>query len=469
MDRNARKFGCQVQKIREQIEKGTLPFAECLSSELVQEAVAQLGLEFRERIYTPWVTLWAFLSQVMSCDGSCSFAVSQVIAYCLEHHKKPCSPSTTTYCEARNRLPEEFYARLVRKTGRQASKETLQPWRFHERVVKVVDGTTASMPDTEENREAFPLQDPDRAGLSFPMARLLVVFSLAVGTVLECAISPYRGKGTGEHSMFRSMIDGDVFEPGDICLADAGFCSYAHVAALWFKGVDVVVKLEKTRRGNLTFIKRLGRNKQDGLYLWKKPKRVSESFSREDVDALPDEIQVRLVTVDVSEPGFRVRKFDVLTTLTDHRHYTADELAKLFRLRWKCELFLRDIKSTLGMDQLRCKSPETVRKEIFTHLLAYNLIRIQMAQAAACVGIQPTEISFKTAAKTITVFQNRFPNPSTDQLATMLATLAYHRVDKQPNRIEPRKVKRRPSHEYLTRPREDERKSLSEKHLKLSA
>jgi hypothetical protein len=431
--------------------------------------MAQLDLEFRERIYTPWVTLWAFLSQVMSCDGSCAFAVSKVIAHCVQQRRKPCSPSTTTYCEARNRLPEELYAHLVRETGRQASKQTPDDWRLHGRVVKVVDGTTVSMPDTKENREEYPLQDPDRVGLSFPMARLLVVFSLSVGTVLECAISPYRGKGTGEHSMLRTMIAGDVFEPGDICLGDAGFCSYAHVAALQVNGVDVVVKLEETRRSNLTFVKRLGRSNSDRLYRWRKPKHPPESFSREDFRALPDEIEVRLVTVHVSEPGFRVRTFDVLTTLTDHQQYAADELAALFRLRWKCELFLRDIKTTLRMDQLRCKTPDTVRKEIFTHLLAYNLIRIQIAQAASCLDMCPSEISFKSATKTITIFQDQFHNLSVDQLATMLATIAYHRVGKQPNRIEPRKIKRRPSHSYLTQPREVERKAILKNSLKLSA
>lgn len=244
MDRTTNRFRCQVQQVQEKIEAGELAFSRCLSSDIIQEAIEESGVTFRERIYTPWVTLWLFLCQVMS-KGACADAVSQLNNYRLENGQEPCSPETKSYCSARLKLPETFYQSIFRQLGNRASQQSPEAWKFFGREVKVVDGTTASMPETEENCEVFPLADPERAGLSFPLVRLLVLFSLGVGTVLELAISPYRGKGTGEYAMLREFAD--KFEPNDILLGDTGFCSYCHIAELLQRGVDSVVKAERTR------------------------------------------------------------------------------------------------------------------------------------------------------------------------------------------------------------------------------
>jgi hypothetical protein len=453
-------FRCQVQSIREKIDAGELAFIDCLTGETVQAAISQLGIVFRERIYSPWVTLWLFLVQTLSGE-SCSDAVSRLIAHRVSKNQEPCSPETKSYCRARTTLPEAFYQFIFRELGHRALRRAPTAWKFFGRDVKVVDGTTVSMPETEENCEEYPLADPARAGLSFPLARLIVVFSLSVGAAVEVAISPYRGKRTGEYALLRRLVD--QFQPNDILLGDAGFCSYCHLAELRQRGVDSVVKAEHSHLDNLVAIKKLG--KHDMLYQWSKPKWKPDTFDRSEFNALPNELRVRLVTVRVDKPGFRTKQFDVLTTLTDHTLFRPDDLADLYFRRWQAELYLRDIKATLGMDQLKCKSPGMVRREIYAHLIAYNLVRIQMAEAACLSGILPQQISFASSLNTILQFQAQFKEMSDQVLAVMFATIAHRRVGKQPDRFEPRAVKRRSPHALLNKPREEARKSLLENDL----
>ena len=463
MHRRGEPFRCQVQRVREKIDAGELAFIDCLTGETVQAAIDQLGIEFRERIYTPWVTLWLFLFQTMS-GGSCADAVSRLIAHRASRNQEPCSPGTKSYCAARTTLSEGFYQFICRDLGHRALRRVPQAWKFFGREVKVVDGTTTSMPETEENCEEYPLADPTRAGLSFPLARLVVMFSLSVGTALEVVISPYRGKRTGEYALLRQLVD--KFEPNDILLGDGGFCSFCHLAELYQRGVDSVVKAEHSHLDNFVPTKKLG--KHDVLYQWSKPKGKPGTFDRSEFNALPNELQVRLVTVRVDQPGFRTKQLDVLTTLTDHKLFRPNDLAELYFRRWQAELYLRDIKATLGMDQLKCKSPETVRREIYAHLIAYNLIRIQIAEAAYLSGILPQEISFTSSVNTLLQFQAEFKEMSVQVLAVMLATIAHRRVGKQPDRFEPRAVKRRSPHALLTMPREQARKRLLENDLSLT-
>ena len=462
MHRKGESFRCQVQRVREKVDAGDLVFMDCLSGETIQAVIDQLGIEFRERIYTPWVTLWLFLFQTLSkSKGTCAAAVSRFIVHRTAQGQAPCSPETKSYCSARRKLPEAFYQTIFRKLGHHASRQAASVWKFFDREVKVVDGTTVSMPETEENCEEYPLADPARAGLSFPMARLLVIFSLSVGTALEVAISPYRGKRTGEYALLRQLVDS--FEPNEILLADAGFCSYCHLVELHQRGVDSVVKAEHSRLGNLVAIKRLG--KDDVLYRWSKPNGKPDTFDRSEFNALPGELLIRVVTVRVDQPGFRTKQFDIVTTLTNHKLYRRDDLADLYFRRWRAELYLRDIKSTLGMDQLKCKSPEMVRREIYVNLIAYNLVRIQIAEAAYASGIQPHQISFSSTVDTILQFQAEFKQPSNRALAVMLAVIANRRVGKQPDRVEPRAVKRRSPHALLTKPRAEARNELLQNDL----
>lgn len=451
-----REFARQVQIVRDQLNEGPLAFHASLSMEVVQEAVRESKVEFRERVYTPWITIWAFLGQVMSSDHSCRFTVCQVIAYLASQGRRVCSATTSTYCQARARLPEVFYQCLFRRVGRQTMEDAPSAWLFHGRQVKVVDGTTVTMPDTEANQKAYPQADPQRKGLGFPIVRLLVIFSLSVGTALEAALRPYEGKGTGELAMFRQLWE--TLDAGEIVLADKGFCSYGHVASLHQRAVDVVMTLNRSRLPNLQPIRTLGKN--DVLYHWTKPKEKPDGFTVEEFKELPTHIQVRLISVAVTIAGFRTKNLQIITTLLDRDQYPPSEIAELYRRRWMGELYLRDLKATLQMDHLRCETPEMVRKEIYTHLLAYNVIRTQMAQVAYYVNIFPHQISFKGTIQTIEAFANFCRDITTDQLAIKIATVGYHEVGKQPGRCEPRKIKRRPTYDYLMEPRDDARKRL---------
>ena len=454
-DHTSGKFSRQVDLVRAKLEKGELAFTDCLSVPLVMQVLKRLNIEFRQTIYVPWVTLWTFLTQVMHAEHTCSFAVTQLIGFLAEQGKRTCTPSTGTYCDARSRLPEKFYAEMVLQSGDQTQHQCPAEWKFHDRSVKVIDGTTATMPDTEDNRAEYPLSDPTREGISFPMLRMLVVFSLSVGTVLDYAIRPYSGKATGELVMLREVAR--RFTAGDIALGDRGFCSYCDTAVLVQQGVDVVVKPNKSRIASIQLIRRLGKN--DALYTWKKPKHKPDSLSHEEFHQLPQQLEIRILTVHVGIPGFRTKCFQVLTTLTDAELYPAEDLAELFRRRWACELFLRDIKTTLGMDVLRCMTPAMVRKEIAVHFLAYNLIRSRMAQAAICGGIRPEQISFKSTLYALHGFQS--PCCDQRQQAITIATILYHRVGKQPNRFEPRKVRRRPKpFDLLTQTRPQEKEQI---------
>ena len=456
--REEARFREKVEEIRQSIDEGGLPFANLLSVELVHKVLERCKVSFRERIYTPWTTLCVFLTQLLSADHSCAHAVCNLIAWLTSRNQEPCSPNTGSYCTARSRLPENFYEELMRQTGKGLSDQTPEVWLWKGRNVKVVDGTTASMPDTEENQAEYPQSDQQAPGLGFPLVRIVVLFSLAVGTVLERAVGPYKGKKTGEISLFRTLED--RLEPGDVLLADRYYCTYAEIAELRRNHVDLVVKLHQARDCDFSQGRRLGKN--DHIVTWTKPRQCPPGLDREVFKRLPKTMEVREVKVAVQQKGFRVKCFVVVTTLLDADQYSSEEIAELYRRRWMSELYLRDIKITLQMDILRCESPEMIRKEILVHLLAYNLVRIQMAQAALCSGQHPHQISFKGALQAIEAFRDRFVCVrDTHAQAVLVATIAYRQVGNRPDRCEPRAIKRRPKpHRLLTEPRDQARKCL---------
>lgn len=412
----------------------------------------ELKLEFRERIFPPETVIRMFLAQVLSDDPSCRNAVAQLIAEQTARGELPCSPNTGSYCTARSRLPEELLRLLARRIGQQLTTAN-DEWNWKGRVVKLVDGTTVSMPDTPENQEAFPQSRAQKRGVGFPIARLVVVFSLAVGTALDMAIAPYRGKQTGENSLFRTLWD-TALDGGDVVLGDRFFCSYYDVAMLAKRQVDIVFRKHQLRETDFRRGKRLG--KGDHVITWKKPLQRPSWMEAETFATLPEQLILREVQVEIRQRGIRVRKLTIITTLLDAKKYSRDDLADLYHQRWNVELDLRSIKSTLKMDVLRTETPAMIRKEIWAHLLAYNLIRLKMAQAAACADCLVRQISFKGAVQTVRHFlaQGCCARTSLEKEATLLAAIAYHRVGNRPDRYEPRAVKRRPKpHALLTEPR----------------
>jgi hypothetical protein len=389
----------------------------------------------------------------LSPDHSCRDAVARLIAWRLTQGLLPCSADTGAYCAARNNLPEEVLHGLVRDAGKQVEDESPDTWLWHGRKVRVVDGSTVTMPDTPENQAAYPQQKSQKPGCGFPIARILVIFSLSVGAVLEAAIGKYKGKQTGENSLFRGLYD--ALAEGDVILADRYFSGWSDIALPLQRGIDVVIRKHQLRRTDFREGVRLG--KDDHLVSWSKPERP-KWMSIAQYATLPDELTLREVRVRVVQEGFRTRSLVVATTLLDARKYPPEEIALLYRRRWQAELHLRSLKIVLQMDQLRCKTPERVRNEFWTHLLGYNLIRGVMASAALESGRSPWEISFKGTLQTLSHFLPLLLSriSSKTWCEALLAAIATHRVGHRPDRFEPRKVKHRRKHyQYLCKPRHD--------------
>ena len=443
----------QFDSVRDQLKQHQgLPFLQLLSPNLIETACRRCHHFWRQRIYTPSITLAIFLSQILSADHSCDDAVERFQKYRFDRGLPRVATSTGSYCEARQRLTRTLIWELVRLVGRSIQQQANPAWLFHGRAVKIPDGSTVLMPDTPKNQAAFPQARTQAPGVGLPIARILVVFSLAVGTVLEAALGPYKGKQTSELALLRQVIN--VFQRGDILLADRFFCSYWVIADLQHRGVDVVVRLHQRRQMDFRRGRRLGR--EDREVTWKKPPRP-EWMSRAEYEAMPAELTVRVLRVRVPDKTKRVRKLEIVTTLRDAREYRSKEVGELFRQRWNVELYIRTLKSQMKMEMLRTKSPEMVRKEVAVHLLAYNLIRGIMAEAARAAKVQPQQLSFAGAQHTIRAFEEVHlydPVRIAADFPRLLELIGEKRAGDRPDRYEPRAVKRRPKpHPLLQMPR----------------
>jgi hypothetical protein len=316
------------------------------------------------------------------------------------------------------------------------------------------------MPDTAENQRAFPQSKSQGIGLGFPPVRIVALIALSTGVVRDLALGPYKGKATGETALFRTLLDG--LESGAIVLGDRYFASYFGIAGLSGRGVDGLFRLHQRRKFDFRRGCRIAI--EDHIVVWAKPARpdwMDEATYAE----MPEGLRVRELRVTIRQPGFRVNELVLVTTLTDGEAYSKEDLAGLFLQRWNIELDLRSIKDVLQMDVLRCKTPEMVEKEIWMHLLAYNLIRGVMARAAEAHDVRPRQLSFKGALQTMTAFQDslRRAAPGVREVLVdeMLKAIASHRVANRFGRVEPRANKRRPKPQrYLTEPRREARKRL---------
>lgn len=441
-----------------------LPFRHLLSQERIQAALARAGVKFRERIYTPMVTLWAWLSQVVcKKDASCADAVARVIADRAAQGQKACSPDNSSYCAARCRLPEQVLVELTRESGQELHRQAPAEWLWKERRVVIGDGSTATMTDTPENQAEYPQSRNQKAGLGFPILRFVVLLSLAVGTVLECAIGPCRGKKTGEQSLFRQMWD--ALQPGEILLADRLYDCYRDIALLKQRGVDVVFGKKQSRACDFRLGRKLGPD--DHVMTWTKPRYDASRYeSKAEWAALPDTMEIREVRATVRRKGYKTRTVVIVTTLLDSEQYSARELTDLFAERWHIELDLRSIKRSLGMHHLTSKSPEMVGKELWAHLLAYNLVRLRMAQAAALHGPLPRTLSFTAAKSLMDTFAPHLNTTRGQEQrrleAELLQSIAQCHLAKRPGRKEPRAIKKRTQkYSYLTKPRTQARKHLA--------
>ena len=452
-------FSRQVNLLRQQfLQEGCLPFTEILSAECLKQVLQGIGLCWNDCIYTPLVTLWVFLGQVLNADHSCRAAVARLIAHRVAQGLPPCSSETGAYCQARKRLPLTFFAAVARRVG-QALEARVEPqWLWKGRRVYLFDGSSVAMPDTPENRREYPLTYNQKPGTGFAVARIGAVVSLACGAILDLGICRYAGKGQSESGLLRRLWG--LLHPGDVLVGDRLMCAWTEMVMLKQRGIDTVCRLTPHRTADFRRGTRLG--KDDHIVEWTKPRRP-RSVERKVYDALPESLTVRECRVRVAQPGFRVRCFVIATTLLDAAEYTKDDLAQIYRVRWNCELDWRSIKDVLQMDVLRCQTPELVRKEIWTHVLAYNLIRTVMAQAASRQGILPRSISFKATLQVLEAFgpviasqADRGPRHRELLYEEVLRAIARHRVADRPNRFEPRMAKRKPkNYNRLSKPRQE--------------
>ncbi len=450
----------QAEAVRDQLARQTgLPFLELLSATEVESACRAWNHRWRNRIYTPWITLSMFLSQILSSDHSCGDALERFQKYRKDCGLPPVTDDTTSYCEARQRLPEQVVWELARRSGQASHQKAEARWLFRGRVVKLLDGSTVIMPDTEANQAEYPQSPSQKPGLGFPIARILLIISLAVGTVLEAAMGPYQGKQSSELGLFR-QIKGQL-QPGDIALADRFFCNYWVIADSQQRGVDVVFRLHQTRKTDFRRGRRLGPD--DHIVIWPKSQRP-DWMSPAEYAAMPEELRLREIRVRIKDKKKRTRVLVIVTTLLDATKYPASELGDLFRQRWHAELDIRSIKTTMGMEMLRTKTPEMVRKEVGMHLLAYNLIRGVMAEAARGRDMLPRELSFNGARQTVRAFEETHlyePTEIAADFPLLLELISQKRVGDRPDRCEPRANKRRPKpYHLLTIPRAEAKKRI---------
>jgi hypothetical protein len=421
-----------------------LTLGQVTSTKWIAEVVAQEVGKTCDRIFSPLVSLSLFLGQVLSDDHSCRAVVLRLLAWRAARGLPRCSADTGGYCKARRRLPESLLPRLVRESANRHEAHQCPEWLFRGRRVVIADGSTASMPDTPANQQAFPQHSNQKRGCGFPIARIIVLLSLATGSVIDAAIGASKGKLTGEHALLRSLHR--RLKPGDILLADAYYSSFDAVMTLVQMGVDVVMRQTANRPTDFRRGTQLGR--EDHLIEWRRHRNRWKWMSREAFAALPRVLLMRELRVRVEKRGFRTKEFVVVTSLLDAKAYPREQLAGLYRARWHAELDIRSIKQTLKMDVLRCKSPDLVRKEIWAHLFVYNLIRGAMAEAARQHNVMPRQLSLQGARQTLQAFRaelKRVPAKVAAVLsAAVLDVIAYHRVGDRPDRAEPRVVKRRP-------------------------
>jgi hypothetical protein len=421
-----------------------------LSEHSILDALQEHGVQYRDRLFSPVTTIWGFLSQVLSEDHSCRDTVARVLAHRAASGLAPCSPHTTSYCNARARLPTGVLRTLARQTAQQLEDGLPDGWQWQGRRVFIADGSHVSMPDTEANQACYPQPPQQQPGLGFPLARIAVLLSLATGACHDLAMASYTGKGTGETTLLRQLYGS--LQPGDVVVADALFDNYFLACELRQRGIELIARVQAERVGSRTV-----ESQADGdIIVWQRPNKP-RGMRGEQYRSYPERLTMRQVSVDARDRNNRVEQFKVITTILDASIGGA-QIGAVYERRWDGEVDIRSIQVTMHMDILRCKTPTMVEKEIWAHLLAYNLLRTVMAVAANESHVEPRDISFKGAKQVVTAFAPKLEAAQPEQraglVAAMLKAVAYHRVGGRPGRWEPRARKRRPKPgKRLTQPR----------------
>lgn len=413
---------------------------------------ADEGPNSRERLFTLRLTCECFLWQMLQPRTACREVVRQVQALACAQGKGSVDECASAYIQARQRLPQERLERILAATARAAEQRAAPGPQLQGRLVKAVDGSSVQLPDTVANQQEYPQPSGQKTGCGFPVLKLVVLFSLASGALLDVVLGNLH-----QHDLrlFRRLWE--CLKAGDILLGDRAYGDYVTLASLPRQGVDVVARLHQARKVDFRKAKRLGH--EDGVFTWRKGCMQSTILTPTQWAALPEEIQVRIVRFTAACRGFRTQRLTLVTSLLDAELYPAAELIALYLRRWRIELCLRDVKTTLGLEQLRCQSPAMVRKELLAGLIAHNLIRCVLAEAAQIYAAELERLSFKGAVDALRQYSAVIAQARTKRLKgklwqDLLRTLARDGVPLRPGRTEPRAVKHRPKpFPLLSRPR----------------
>ena len=425
------------------LDDSSLPFAKVLPQEVIEKVFRKYDGLFGGTFYNTAFVLWAFLLQTLS-DGksrSCSTAVGRIVAFCFADGKNPPDEDTGNYCRARAKLSRNALHELVTLIAKNTESIVSEAWLWKgKHHAKLVDGFTATMPDTPKNQEKFPQHKKQATGCGFPIMRVCVVLSLATAMVLEAAFAKYEGKETGESALLRQMFS--AFDPGDIAVFDRYCCSYMMIALFGQIGVHVCTRINANRIIDFRKGKRLG--DYDRLVTWQRPTRPAW-MSEEQYATIPETMELRMLQYSLACKGRRSKSITVVTTLVDHEAYPKEEIAELYGHRWNVELDIRHIKQTLNIDHFRCKSPEMVIRELWTTLLAYNLVRKTMCEAATFGGVLPRRLSFTRCCAHLLELRLWLMDVA-KILKGLLRYLTSLVVPDRPGRFEPRVIKRRRHH-----------------------
>jgi hypothetical protein len=405
----------------------------------------------RNRLLPLHRTFWCWLWQILQCNTACR-EVMQQLSMLLNLHGRSLAENSSAYCQSRKLIPLELLCRIYQHIAQKASNQTAQTTLLQGRTLKALDGTSVRLADTPANQKEFPQSSSQKAGTGFPVMKLAALFCIASGAILAHATG---NLWNSELSLAAQLLG--FLTPQDVLIADRGFCNYALAALLGKNQVDVITRVPTTvRKIDFRKGKRLG--SKDALFLWNKPKARCKWLSMDQWLGLPQTLTVRVLRVHVRLPGIRVRELTLMTTLLDPALYPAKAIAQAYLLRWRQEMCFDDLKTTLDMAHLKSRSPTMARKELSVFLIAHNVLRCLMAEAAAQAQIKPERISFKGTLDGlrqcfIAMTQGRSNAVRKALWHQFIKALGQSPVSERPGRSEPRAVKRIYKYEKLNKHR----------------
>lgn len=460
--------GCNYKRKFEELEEKFaneqgLPFASMIAREETEEVLEKANIKYRKRRLTPFISLWAFLSQVFEGDSSCRKTTERILAFFVSQGTKLFALTESAYCQAKKRLKESFLKGLAHDVGKKVSESAKEEQLWFSRRVKIMDSTGILMANTPDNQKKYPQCEKCKPDCGYPILRLAVLFCLCTGVVLELYLDPIK---VSEREMFRRFYA--LLTPGDIALGDRGCCSYADIFLLKKQNVDCVFRVHGSKKVDFESEnpRRIRLGYKDQLIEWYKPNRPkTSSWTVEEYSQFPSSMWVRELQYNVENPGFRTTKVTLVTTLLDAEIYPASALAELYQRRWDAEINLRHIKTTMKMEFINAKTPEMVRKAIFAHILIYNLIRRIMWFAAILHNVPPIRVSFKGTLDRISVYLPQLALASDPEIKKSLYQCLFWRISQdllpiRRNRIYARCVKSRKNFPRISQSRAEYRATV---------